>query len=241
MDGHDDVVFAHLNHRLVAMCLRLLRGEVWSRAARRPIHRVTARIAPSSELEHPVVIGLGRIVVLGGDQRRLHEQVIAAGGRLEGGRFSRLNVGEVEQALAAAGTQPPSEAARRRFQEHWPAVRDSLTRSLETRMSDVATSLAKQLEARATQEADAIEKVLAELARAIRAELDAATPKQLELWTDSERDQRARDHDDLRRRLEEIPEEIKRERLLIANRYAKFTPRLFPLAVQFIVPERLAR
>ena len=28
--GRDDVVLAHLNHRLVQMCLRLLRAEVWA-------------------------------------------------------------------------------------------------------------------------------------------------------------------------------------------------------------------
>lgn len=240
-DGFDDVVYAHLNHRLVAMCLRLLRGEVWGTAGRRPLHRVTARVAPSAALQHPVAIALGRIVVLGGDQRRIHEQVIAAGGRLEGGRFARLNVGEVEAALAAAGSDAPSEAVQRRFQELWPTVREPLARSLEARMRDLADGLGKRLAERATREADDIQLILDELARSIRVELDAVAPPQLELWADAERQQRERDRTDLRQRLDEIPAEIERERDLIARRYAGCTPRLFPVAVTFIVPERLAR
>jgi superfamily II DNA helicase RecQ len=240
-DGFDDVCYAHLNHRLVTMCLRLLRGEVWASASRRPLHRVTARIAPSTALQDPVVIGLGRIVVLGGDQQRIHEQVIAAGGRLERGRFARMNVGEVEAALAAAGEAAPAEAVRRQFQEIWATVHEPLTRALEARMQNLAEGLAKKLHERATKEADDIRRILEELARAIRAELDAAAPRQMELWADTERQQRERDRVDLRTRLDEIPPEIERERALVVKRYADCRPRLFPIAVSFIVPERLAR
>ncbi|MDX2098750.1 MAG: DISARM system SNF2-like helicase DrmD, partial [Leptolyngbyaceae cyanobacterium bins.59] len=42
--GRDDVVLAHLNHRLVQMCLRLLRAEVWSTEGRKQLHRVAARV-----------------------------------------------------------------------------------------------------------------------------------------------------------------------------------------------------
>jgi superfamily II DNA/RNA helicase len=240
-DGQDDVVHAHLNHRLVAMCLRLLRGEVWAASGKRALHQVTARIAPTSQLQHPVVIAFGRIVVLGGDQRRVHEQVIAAGGRLEGGKFARLGVGEIDTALAAAGDEMPTELVRRRFQELWPSLREPLARALETRMKDLADGLARRLDERAHKEANDIESVLTELARSIRDELDTGPPEQMELWANDERAQRERDRADLRRRLAEIPGEIVRERELVAKRYAKCQPRLFPVAVSFVVPERLAR
>ena len=48
--GHDDVVLAHLNHRLVMMCLRLLRAEVWSTEGKKRLHRVTARLVPDAVL-----------------------------------------------------------------------------------------------------------------------------------------------------------------------------------------------
>ena len=48
-DGRDDVVLAHLNHRLVQMCLRLLRAEVWAPTDRKktpPRHRPPRAATP---------------------------------------------------------------------------------------------------------------------------------------------------------------------------------------------------
>ena len=47
--------------------------------------------------------------------------------------------------------------------------------------------------------------------------------------------------DSLRARLAAIPEEIEKERLLIAGRYAEPVARTFPVAVVFVVPESMAR
>src|SRR5690606_12853613 len=51
--GRDDVVLAHLNHRLPQMCLRLLRAEVWAERGRSKLHRVTARVVPNDVLDTP--------------------------------------------------------------------------------------------------------------------------------------------------------------------------------------------
>ncbi len=83
--------------------------------------------------------------------------------------------------------------------------------------------------------------MLRELERAIQEELAAEPPPQLELWAETERGQRDRDRDALHRRLGRIPGEIIEEQRLIAARYAATEPRLFPVAVSFLVPERLAR
>jgi hypothetical protein len=56
VEGRDDVVVAHLNHRLVQMSLRLLREEVWSREGRKRLHRVAARLVPNRILEAPAMI-----------------------------------------------------------------------------------------------------------------------------------------------------------------------------------------
>ena len=47
--GADDVVLAHLGHRLVAQALRLLRAEIWSSGAEVRLGRVCARIAAVEE------------------------------------------------------------------------------------------------------------------------------------------------------------------------------------------------
>ena len=70
--GRDDVVLAHLNHRLVQMCLRLLRTEIWAPPDVRKIHRVAARIVPNRVLDAPAVIAHARLVAPArrGDCRR---------------------------------------------------------------------------------------------------------------------------------------------------------------------------
>lgn len=72
MKGRDDVVLAHLNHRLVQMSLRLLRAEVWSREGNKALHRVTARVVPNHVLDVPAVIAHARLVVTGGDLSSFH-------------------------------------------------------------------------------------------------------------------------------------------------------------------------
>lgn len=104
-NGRDDVVLAHMNHVLVQMSLRLLRAEVWSPAAKKKLSRVAAAVVPDDVLDSPAVFAHGRLVVIGGDSQRLHEEVIVSGGVLREGRFSRMNVGEVRDALAARTTQ----------------------------------------------------------------------------------------------------------------------------------------
>ena len=87
--GRDDVVLVHLNHRLVQMCLRLLRAEVWSVEGRKKMHRIEARVVPDTVLQTPAMIAHARLVVIGGDTHRLHEEIITAGGFIKEGRFWR--------------------------------------------------------------------------------------------------------------------------------------------------------
>ena len=56
-----------------------------------------------------------------------------------------------------------------------------------------------------------------------------------------EQEQFERNVDALRRRLTEIPGEIEKETEAIRARFADPQPRMFPVAVTFLVPARLAR
>ena len=69
--------------------------------------------------------------------------------------------------------------------------------------------------------------------------LDAPANLQLQLFSEPEREQLARNRAGLEARLEQIPGEIERETAAIRTRYQDPTPRLFPAAVTFLVPERL--
>ncbi len=241
-DGRDDIVLAHLNHRLVQMCLRLLRAEVWSPEGQRRLNRVTARLVPDEALRDPAVVAHGRLVVLGADNHRLHEELIAAGGLLREGRFARFGtLREMQHALDAALPDEAPEAVKERLRDLWPSHREQLLRSLEVRMRERTGGLGRLLEERAEKEAADTKAILEELERSIQEELEEAEQPQLELFSTPEREQFERNKGALWDRLESIPEEIERETGAIRARYADPTPRLFPVSVTYLVPEKIAR
>jgi len=241
--GRDDVVLAHLNSRLVAMSLRLLRAEVWSPDTQRKLYRVTARLVPAHALDTPAVIAHARLVLLGGDSQRLHEELLTAGGFLRQGRFARMNVGEVQRVLAAATLDPVSLPLQQRLQELWPNHRDSLMQALETRMRERTNGLQKLLAERADKEMNDITTILSELRNNILAELRQPEIVQLQLagFTSAEQEQFERNMSALAQRAEQIEDEIVKEREVIRARFADPQPRLFPVAVTYLVPAHLDR
>jgi SNF2 family DNA or RNA helicase len=236
----DDVVLVHLNHRLVQMSLHLLRAEVWSSKGRQKLHRVTARLIPSLSLDTPAVIGHARIVVLGGDNHRLHEEIITTGGYLREGRFARIKGVEKIQTLldAALPTAPPQDF-QNRLADLWKNHKDNLIKALEARQQVRTKNLQKFLDDRAQKEVADITAILQELQRNIEAELKTEDIPQLALWTEPEKAQLKRDRSNLEHRLNSIPAEIERETKAIQARYANAVSRLFPVAVTYLVPEKL--
>jgi hypothetical protein len=236
----DDVVLAHLNHRLVQMCLRLLRAEVWLRGETKKLNRVTALQIPNSLSAEPVVVAYGRLVILGSDQQRLNEEVITVGGAIRGGKFVRLNVLELNQLLQVATPDPVPESVSQKLIGLWDVYAEPLKKSLESRMGDRQNSLQKQLADRAQQESADIETILTELQQSIERELaDTDKPLQLDLFSSDEREQFERNRQGLELRLKQIPGELKKEQEIIRQRYADPQPRLFPLAIAFLVPPKL--
>lgn len=241
--GRDDVVLAHLNHRLVTMALRLLRAEVWTSDDRRALYRVTARTVPPYALDTPVVIAHARLLILGGDNQRLHEELIEAGGYLREGRFARMNESQLKQALAAAQDQAVSPAFQQRLREQWERHHDALLQALETRMRERSTSLQNTLAIRARKEQDDRRAILSELKGSILRELRQPELVQLELsgFSPEERQQYERDLSALAARAAQIDDEIEQETARIGQRFADPQPRLFPVAVTYLVPEQLTR
>lgn len=236
----DDIVLAHLNHRLVQRCLRLLRAEVWAPAEQQKIHRVTARTVPHGVLRGPAILAHARLTVVSRDSQRLHEELITAGGTIVEGRLERLNVSQINELLAAQTDVSPPEAITKRLTELWPQLAKPVQTALEARGRDRTQSSQRQLSERAEAEIAKSAAIFTELERTIRAELD--DPHQLELfstYTKMEREQARRNHDFLRDRLRQIPADRQREIETIRARFSDPQPRLFPVAVTFLVPEGL--
>ncbi|MFQ6852347.1 DISARM system SNF2-like helicase DrmD [Streptomyces sp. 35M1] len=238
-----DVVLMHLGHRLVQMCLRLLRAELWSGGREAKLSRVTARVVPGDLLRTPAVIAHGRVVISGRGGARLHEEIITAGGALVGGKLDTVRQEELDAWLAAAGEELPAEDITDRLTALWPQLEDRLSRALRNRAHTRFRSVEKLLATRCEEEVQGVRKVLAELERSIRDRLDDhGYWEQGSLFdVDDERRQLRADREALRERLDAIPALIESESDALRARWADPTPRWFPVAVTFLVPSALAR
>ena len=240
---HDEVVLAHLGHRLVQMSLRLLRAEVWAPAERRRIERVTARLTDDPRARDPLAVVHARIVVTGVDGHRLHEEVASAGGWVREGRLERIGVNALREALERPAVGAVSSSMAERLVSLHFSLTDPLLGAIEARGRDRLSGVTGLVERRREDETAKITAVLTELRQSILSELDASPDPQLriEAFDDDERDQLERNRDFLRARAEAIPAEIDREREALRQRFRDPEARLFPVAVEYRVPRSLDR
>jgi superfamily II DNA or RNA helicase len=249
--GRDDLVLGHLGMPLVAQATRLLRSAVWG--GRGDLHRVTAvRFAPPAELalRGPVVVVLARLVVVGADGGRLHEEVVLAARELpEAGRGRRLDLEQrayaalrdaVEAALEPGVTRPAPATAHEQLAQRWEELTPRLVEDLALRAAAqkdaLSASLARQRE-RAERDTRAV-------ADQLRATLSAAlaAPADVQLSLDgldpAERAQVDRDRRAWQDRLDALDETRDRELELLARRYADVRALTFPFAVVLAVPDQ---
>ncbi|MEQ8789466.1 MAG: DISARM system SNF2-like helicase DrmD [Pirellulaceae bacterium] len=240
--GRDDVVLAHLQHKLVQMSLRLLRAEVWAHEDRRNLCRVAVRTAPGGSIDEPVVVVWSRLVITGGGHHRLHEELTLAGGDLKSNGFSRIRtLGRLEELIATGSPAEPDERTFAELCKRFSDQEASILKAVEARSRERLEFLTNTLSRRRDQEEKDLNQVLEGLVTMIEAELSKAPQAvQLELWPTDQREQLRRDHDALRARLDRIPEERVRETEAIQQRYSDPADRTFPVAVEFIVPENFA-
>lgn len=237
----DDIVLAHLGHRLVQMSLRLLRAEIWQGASTRRLQRVTARLVEDPRMRDPLAVVYGRLVVTGADGHRLHEEVVQAGGWVREARLERIGVNALRDALERPADTPVSEAMTERLVALHAELSDSLRSALEARARERSDGVSGLIARRCEEEVDKITTVLTELGERILAELDAPPDHQLRLFGADERDQREHNRAFLRVRAAEIPDEIERETAALRERFSGPEPRIFPIAVEYRVPRALDR
>ena len=245
--GREDVVLAHLGSRLVAQSMRLLRAEIWAREGEGHLTRFTGRLVNDADLAEPVVIIESRLVVMGVDGYRLHEQMFASGRRLSnlGGR-ARLGVAEVNAALAARGHVLLPLHHQEEIVAEWDRLAEQVFEVVRTRAGELRNGVLRLLTDRAKKESESLRTVMLQLRDAIARELSDAddnSAEQLSIFdneSDRERTQVSRDVAALRRRLDEIPEEIIRDTKRLQRRYEKTEQAIFPAAVIVLVPKRYA-
>jgi hypothetical protein len=248
--SRDDMVLAHLEHPLVAQATRLLRSAIWG--GRTSLHRVAAvRVAlpGEAEIDGLLVAVFARLVVVGADGGRLHEEVMLAArvvpgsGRsrrleLEQPRYSRLR-DAVEQALEPGVTRIAPEAARLRLSAQWPQLEPLLATDIQARATERLASLQRTLDRRREDEARRTAAVLDQLRITLQGAVDGPGPVQLTLddLDESERQQLDRDRRAWQTRLDGLKDEREHELESIASRYAGVRELVFPFAVALCVPD----
>lgn len=243
--GRDDVVLVHMNHRLVQMCIRLLRAEVWAQEDVKKLHRVTVKSLPDDQLEGPALVAISRLVITGGKHHRLHEELTESGGYLNDTSFKReTRVGEVRRWLEKstpchvdASTQA---ALATRFERHLDSVKSAISNRANERLKSLANTLRIQQD----KETKDINDVLDELEKTIRHELEfERQPEQLgfkfEDLNELERTQLKRDNQALEARLARIPQERENEVASITMRFSEPSEHNFPVALVILLPQSL--
>ena len=253
----DDVVLAHLGHRLVSMCVGLLRAEVWAPEEQRKLSRVAARV--SANIDKPLLVAHARLVILGGDNSRLHEEVLSVGGTLERGRLVPLPAAELEHALEAPARELPRavpKAVQADLLKLWSEHEKGLETALEKRAAEREKQVKAYLDERRDKEIADHAAILTELQKALRAQLTpagSAKRKQLGLFEDgppAQADHRGtiaqplrgddeRHRDAMLARIQSIPAELSRETTAIHARYASPEARVFPVAVTYFLPSNM--
>jgi hypothetical protein len=170
----------------------------------------------------------------------LHEEIISAGGTIKDTKWAgRLNVGQTQSLIEGASGKEPGQEIKDQLLKLYPAFTSPLASALEARMKQLVEGLQRKLADRAEKEAKDIASILTELQKSIEAELKDPIYVQPLLFDDPEKERFERNKDSMRKRLQEIPEEIKRETESIKARFANPQARMFPVAVTFLIPERM--
>jgi SNF2 family DNA or RNA helicase len=239
--GRDDIVLFHLNHKLVQMCLRLLREELWSLGGVKHLNRVAVCTIPDGEMNGIVVLVWSRLLISGGDNRRLHEELTLSGGELRHNGFARINqVGKLETLLnSAVQIEPDSslfEILKTRFTNYKNQIEAAYLARSRERLQNLSNILSRQKET----EIENIQSILTELEKSIHKELhlnENEIQQYLPGFSPEEMAQKRKDFHALSERLKRIPTEREEEKAIIERHYANPVDRTFPVAVIFLVPQ----
>ncbi len=236
-----DIVLAHLNHPLVAMATRLLRAEVWGAGH---LARAASLTLNDPALTEPVLAAYSRLVLVGADGKRLHEELFAAGGRIRGDSFSRLGVTALASVLdaalgPAAAPQESSPADRAALVKAWPKVSGSLEAAITARAAEREASLNGSLAKRQADEEKRTSELLSGFEKSLRDALAAQDQAQQLSFADlqpDERDQLSADRAAWQQRLDALPAERAAAIAEIQRRYTTVQVLWFPAAVIHLVP-----
>lgn len=247
-----DVVYAHLGSRLVDQAQRLLRTAVWGEVT--TLARVSGVCADLPQEIRPdelLVAVFTRLVLVGADGARLHEEILLAARAVPPtGRSRRIEVEErrfdalrqaIETALDPDACVPVVRSAATRLTEIWPDLRGLLAGDVAARAAVRKSALQRDLTAREADELSRVDAITEHLRRVLTDALAEVIPVQLsfEDLDQPERHQLEADRAAWRARLDGLDTEREHEREAVAHRYQGVRELTFPVAVLLVTsPEK---
>ena len=190
-----------------------------------------------------------RLVVVGADGQRLHEEVMVAArevprsGRsrrveLEQPRFSGLRAA-VEAALEPQASRLAPEEAKISIATQWSDLEPSLGEDVRIRAAERVASLERDLTRRRDIESRNIRATFSQLRLTLEGALEGPGPVQLSFdeLDAEERREFDRDREAWRARLDGLDDELDRELAAIEHRYAGVRDLVFPFAIAVCVPD----
>ena len=185
-----------------------------------------------------------RLLIVGGDHLRLHEELTFSGGDLKADSYRREPV--LKTLLQFLETSHPMnevpEGVFAVLKSRFSKYEESITKAYEARSRERLENLLSTLEHRKDSEIKDVNALLDELEKSIKKELDVENDHDafVQLTFDfGEEDvqELKRDFAALRARLDQIPEERQKEASVIERHYSSPRSLTFPAAVLFLVPE----
>lgn len=255
----DDVVQAHLDYPLVAHGAGLLRSAVWGGPTR--LNRVSAvrvTLPNDSDIADLLAVAFARLVVVGADGQRLHEEVMPVARAIPAsGRSRRIDLGQLrkqdpkeddakerlrralEDAFDPAKCIPAPQGAKEHLLARWADVAPRLAADVQDAGKERLTDLRKELDRRKAEERARIHDTFTQLEAALRAAVTAPTYAQLSIddLLLEERTRVERHRDAWRARIEGLGEERERELRALERRYQGVRDLSFPFAVAVCVPQ----
>lgn len=238
--GRENLVLAHLNHKLVQMSLRLLREEIWQLEDVKHLNRVA--IKTMANIKFPRILVWSRLVITGGDHHRLHEELTLSGGDLENMVYHRITTQtELENCIKnSSNIDEINDSAFEDLKAYFNKFEKSIMASVEARSKDRLLSLNSSIARRKESEIKDITQILDDLKQNIEKELNIEKQEIVQLtfnFDETERNQLKKDTESLRARLEKIPQEKLAEIASIERHYDSPQARTFPVAVIFVIPQ----
>ncbi|MBF6102271.1 DEAD/DEAH box helicase [Nocardia cyriacigeorgica] len=248
-----DVVHAHLEHPLVAHSTRLLRSAIWGdTASLQRVAAVRAALPGAAGIEDLLVAVFARLVVVGGDGTRLHEEVMLTGRALAGtGRSRRLELDQpryrdlrtsIDTALEPEHCRLAPAGVQDRIAREWDRLEPLLAQDVQVRKGERAALLVRSLDKRRVDEQDRTRAVFAQLRATLQTAVasDGSVQLSFDDLDTTERDQVVRDRQAWRTRLEGLDDEMDRELAGVSARYENMRELVFPFAVAIVVPDGAA-